>query len=76
MNVYALKGTRGREKNHYNGRERVELLGLFFWGEGGVLCWVFMAREQQEWSVLLSFDACTCGVEKKPWKSYSGFEWS
>lgn len=74
MKVYVLKGMRGREKNHYDGRERVELLGLFFLG--GVLCWVFMASEQQEWFVVLSFDACTCWVEKKPWKSYSGFAWS
>lgn len=36
MKVYVLKGMRGREKNHYNGRERVELLGLVFLG--GVLC--------------------------------------
>lgn len=35
-----------------------------------------MASEQQEWFVVLSFDACTCWVEKKPWKSYSGFAWS
>lgn len=24
--------TRGREKNHYNGRKRIELSGLFSWG--------------------------------------------
>lgn len=65
MKVYVLKGMRGREKNHYDGRERVELLGLVFLG--GVLCWVFMASEQQEWFVVLSSDACTCWVEKNVW---------
>lgn len=56
--------TRGREKNHYNGRKRTELSGLFSWR--GVLWWVVVVREQQEWFVVLSSDACICGVEKKP----------